>query len=181
MDNSESQSLKMDVFAKDLEAVKIIPIVKKGEVAGSVNGIFGREFGSVLPKDGSYERNNVDAIVDEFYLPEGFYKYTTFKAFATPDTRKVFMIRAVCQDDDSEIVDKTVEMMQMLVGKSFKDDDDGNKYAVCSGKNGEVLIQIEKHSGWISLDVTDFKLYKLSQDEHKQRARKASAADLDAL
>lgn len=179
IDNSESKALKMDVFAKDLEAINIIPRVKKGEMASVVNGIFGREFGSVLPKDSAYERLNDGTIVDEFCLPKGFfYKYTIFKAFATPDTRKIYMIHAICPDDDSKSVDKTVEILEILLGKTFKECDDGSKYVVCAGKNGEVGIIVQKESGLLYLSIVDRKLYEVAKDE---RARRAAAADLDAL
>ena len=105
---------KESATVADLEAINIMPRVKKGETASVINGIFGREFGSVLPKNRVYERL-----------------------------------------------------------------DDGTKYIECTGKNGEVLILVYKNEqGEIRFIISDLKLSKVAEDE---RARRAAAADLDAL
>ena len=181
LDDEESKQVKADIFKADIAALQILPKPENGGKATRITGLFGRSFGEKLPEDKRLERNDSEALVDYLEVDKAFLGFSAYMVFATPDSREIFMFRAVyTEDDDSEVRDKVVSLLEQLFGVEAEEKD-GNKYFIVNGLNGKCLVLITMTDDKIYFDVTDFSLYEKAQEQEKARKRKRFASEFDAL
>ncbi len=182
LDDEESKQVKADIFKADIAALQILPKPADGGTVKKITGLFGRSFGEKLSEDKWFTRNNNDALVGDIEVEKPFLDFSEYKFFATPESREIFMFRAVyTEGDDSEVRDKVVSLLEQVFGIDAKKDDDGDKYFVVNSLNGNCLVQVIMQNDVIFLDVTNFSLYEKAQEQEKARKRKRYSSEMDAL
>ncbi len=85
-----------------------------------LTGLFGVNFGKVMPASEPCETNNVGELAYE-YQPETMFRgYSDYVLFATPITRQVSQVRAVCVIDEDEADDEIAATVKRLEAKFGK-------------------------------------------------------------
>ena len=115
---------------KNGDTFGFIPRIRKGVDPKEIKGVFGRELGCSV----SYmetELNDNGALVATINPDENDFGFDAFLLFATPKTKKTFMIRAAYTGSD--IDDKRIELVMTLkkmLGKSPSLDKSGDWYFI---------------------------------------------------
>ena len=181
LDDEESKQIKADMLKANIAALQILPKQESGEKVMRITGLFGRNFGDKLSDDRFYVRNKNESLVDDFEVEKEFMGFAEYKAFATPESREVFMFRAVYTGDDNrEVRDKVVSFFEQVFGKEAMTDNEGDKVFIINGKKGN-LVQITLDNGRVFLDVSDIMLYMKAEEQEKARKRKRFSSEMDAL
>lgn len=190
----ETKQYQTELLEADIARLRITPEAKIGEMK-KITGVFGKKFGEKLPTTEEYKRNDNEALICQFTpgyqlnSQQGrveqakFLQFDNYMAFATPNSREIFYIRAVYQGNEcSEVFDKTLTVLELATGKSASTNDDGDKILTLRGNNGSVSVIIQKtDDDIVFLDIVDMNLLEKANKEENDRKRQQYRSDMDAL
>lgn len=152
---------------RNVDEFGFIPRVKKGQAPKEILGVFGKELGCSVA-DMETETNDNNALVASFIPDENEFGFDAFRLFATPKTKKTFMIRAgyTGLDVDGKFAELIMKLEKIL-GTSPSIDDDGNRFFIKPGAKNLVFIQVIKNGDVLLFDVTDTGFHSQYEEEKK--------------
>lgn len=146
-----------------------------------LDGMFGVKFGKIIRVNGPCKTNDVGALAYDYTPEKQFKDFSEYVLFATPITRQVFQIRAVCyvdSPDADDVMDAALKLLEIKYGKKFTSHDPKTK--VASFENGDFIV-VMKNYRRIMIDACCGRLFKLTKDEVKKVDEKLYVCDIEAL
>lgn len=138
-----------------------------------LTGLFGVKFGKVMPASEPCETNNVGELAYE-YQPETMFRgYSNYVLFATPITRQVSQVRAVCEIDEEEADDEIAATVKRLEAKFGKQALTFGDASVIFFDNEDMITvrkqdTVFKKKKTIFIDAVCDRLYDLTKKEVEQ-------------
>ena len=152
-------------FAEDLRTLALRPAKQEGETLSRIDSVFGVVFGERCRWGWDPTENDTGAWAYTFEPSGTFMDCAAYRVFATAQSRRVFMVRAVfVGDSDSEAQGKFDQMQRLLeyaTGGTFEDEEASGNDKMCRMLVGDRFV-IDITKNWerdiVMLDFWDKKL-----------------------